>query len=170
MSVPTVADKPPPLPWQEDGEWQDVPELADLPPAEALMVYRTIRERLDRRVKTWLLLFGALVVLLAPLIGWLVVADCISWLQRERWGPVVRSGVALPLMMCAAVLLKPFLRRVSRRDLSRLARIELGTHCPECDYDLRGTADRAVPRAQRCPECGSAVPVATRGDGLPRGR
>ena len=47
---------------------------------------------------------------------------------------------------------------MTQEALHRFVRAELGTHCPMCDYDLRGTSD-AIPLAiARCPECGKPIP------------
>lgn len=70
-------------------------------------------------------------------------------------------------------LLGALLRRLTDPALARCVRLELGTHCPACDHDLRTTPDPAGPRHARCPECGKAIdaraapgpPVPTDGEG-----
>src|SRR5260221_13889198 len=92
------------------------------------------------------------------MVGYPSVASVWNW-SFWNWNPSLSLAIALRFWVILVTVVmvfavSPMLRGANQRALGRLARMELGTHCVACDYDLRATGDRTGPRVGRCWEWG----------------
>lgn len=131
--------------------WDHIPELRGVPPARAGEAYQRAWARLKWSRAWW----GALLVVILywfALIPLSVLCNRVLASHRPLYWI---SGLLLGALAGLSIRL---FYRMTRRPLRRCVRAELGTHCPACDYDLRGTPDAIPPAIARCPECGKAIP------------
>jgi len=135
-----------------------VPELVELPPAEAGEIYSKIRQQVWRCGEFWrgMIAPGLLFFVVYPLVASVWNWGAGIWIPME-FVPLVDLIWVVALTAGLPYVLKPMLLRANAAALRRLARIEVGTHCADCDYDLRATRDRSGPGGGGCPEWGGVV-------------
>lgn len=112
-------------------------------------------ERMPPRRKMWALLLiawtpalvtsGIVLVLLGDAIFW--------WWRNSRWDPEGLSSIWTWLILALALMWGWQFGRVLRRRLIRSQ--QRARVCFNCAYSLA-----EIPNCQRCPECGTEIPVA----------
>ena len=126
--------------------WRKMPELESLPADLASRTYSAAWRRLIWSGRFWM----EMATLALPVAIPLIFPFVFPFLFRV---PLIGWTVYMATCLVSAGLINWRMDLMHRR----CARIELGTHCSKCDYDLRGTSDPSGPRLTRCPECGLPV-------------
>jgi len=128
--------------------WHDVPELNNVHPARARHLYENAMRRLKGGKATWLMIAGE------GAFGSASMALIETYYRSQDAGRVACYWAVG--LICAGAAFYFYAHR--RRVLRQFVRADLGTHCPQCDYDLRGTPEPPPPEEARCPECGWIIP------------
>ena len=146
------------LGWFLLGRWdRALPELRAFPKDEANRIWQ--RAAWWARRDPWVSWPGIAVWVTWTLL-WVAFA-LLQWGFRPSFGTNFRITLAILLLIPLVVLLERWLTLPRTR---KHLRLEIGTLCPECGYDLRGgqldwRTGLADPKTGEfnCPECGAAL-------------
>jgi len=137
--------------------WSGISELEGMRRTRARDVYEGAVERSWRDWRIWgvicLAVSGGVGCWALFLYSGTIIYELLGRDSSMGWTDSIR----LVVFLCVALGWNRLAKRMYLARLRRMVRRELGTHCGECDYDLRGTPDLPPPAVARCPECGRVI-------------